>query len=427
MRYISTRRKSPPATFDQAVLRGQAPDGGLYVPVSVPQHPLPSGKDVENLADLARQVLPMWIGREVNADLARDVFSIEIPVIDLGARASEYDGIHVVELFHGPTGSFKDFAARFLSRWLSTEMPPPEGGRIVLVATSGDTGSAVAEGFSGLPRTSVVVLYPYEGVSAYQRAQLAKSREGVFPYAVRGSFDDCQRAVKEAFRDHALSHAGLTSANSINIGRLLPQMLFYFWSAMQVECPDPIFVVPSGNLGNLCAGLMAGNSSMPDARFIAATNKNRYLLDYLANSDAEARPVKRSLSNAMDVAVPSNLERIVRLFGRTDLKTLVSGVSISDKKTRETIHKVWSETGYVADPHTAVGLKAALTTKSSRRPRLVMATADPAKYNELVREVTGVKEAIAEEPSEAIHEEVIDSGLGVLRHLILDIVDRNKT
>jgi threonine synthase len=427
VRYISTRRKSRPVTFGQAVLRGQAPDGGLYVPVSIPERPLPAKEDAATVAQLAQHVLPTWIGRDLDPDLAKDVFSIDIPVVDLAERNPKYRGMYVAELFHGPTGSFKDFAARFLARWLSTELPPPEGGRIVLVATSGDTGSAVAEGFSGRPGTSVVVLYPEEGVSPFQRAQLTKPREGVHSYAVRGSFDDCQRAVKEAFNDGALSHIGLTSANSINIGRLLPQMLFYFWSAMRIDRTDPVFVVPSGNLGNLCAGLMAGKSAMRDARFIAATNENRYLVDFLRDAESQPKPVHRTLSNAMDVAVPSNLERITRLFSRSELTTRLTAMAVNDDETRETIRKVWSDTGYVADPHTAVGLTAALASGTAGdRATIVMGTAHPDKYRELIHEITGLPEAPAAEEADVPLEQVIDPGLPALREVILDILDRSK-
>ena len=422
MRYSSTRGESPAVTFDRAVIEGQAPDGGLYIPISIPDKPILGLRDASSPAELARRFFPDWIGKKVDAALADEAFAIEIPVVDLGATSSEYDGIHVVELFHGPTGSFKDFGARFLARWLSSEIPSPRRTRIVLVATSGDTGSAVADGFAGQPDTCVVVLYPFEGVSAYQRAQLTKPRQGVFSFAVRGSFDDCQLAVKEAFRDPALSELQLTSANSINIGRLVPQMLFYLWAALRVDCKDPVFVVPSGNLGNLCAGLLAGRSSMPTARYIAATNRNRYLIDYLNDEEAEVCPVQRTLSNAMDVAVPSNLERMTHLFSRRELLSLVSGRSVSDDETRDTMRRVWSETGYVADPHTSVGLAAALGSNRDR-PALVMGTANPDKYGELVDEVTGRAVRPLTSWDGELDENVIDAGLPPLRRVILDIVE----
>lgn len=423
MEYVSTRGRDEGVSFDEAVVRGQAPDGGLYVPTHIPPHPLKEDRDVRSLAELAVRFLGGWTGRTVDDHLARDVFSFPIPVVDLGEMSSAYAGIHVVELFHGPTESFKDFGARFLARWMAASRSDPSRVRVVLVATSGDTGSAVADGFSGQEGTVVVVLYPSKGVSPYQREQLTRQRAGVYPLAVRGSFDDCQQAVKEAFRDPSLRHMELTSANSINIGRLVPQMLFYAWSALRVDCADPIFIVPSGNLGNLCAGMMAAASGIPDATFLAATNHNRFLIDYLADSKATPAPVKPSLSNAMDVAVPSNLERIVHLFGGKELNARLTGASVSDADTRDTMTKVWSETGYVADPHTAVGIRAALRSARSERPRLVMGTASPRKYADLVRQATGQdiddSTPVASQPKEV----EIDKGLPALRRALDQIAE----
>lgn len=378
-----------------------------------------------NVAALAAMVFPKWVGREVDQALLEDAFAIDIPLVNLGERSSAYAGISVVELFHGPTGSFKDFGARFLARWMSSQLPPPLHGRVVLVATSGDTGSAVAEGFAGRPNTSVVVLYPHKGISSYQRLQLTKPRPGVRAFAVKGSFDDCQRSVKDAFRDPALSHLELTSANSINLGRLVPQMLFYLWSAAKADVRDPLFVVPSGNLGNLCAGLMAGRFAIPDARFVGATNRNKFFVEYLKDRQAPARRVVRTVSNAMDVGVPSNLERIAHLFPRPELLKVVEGRAVSDPQTRATMKKVYEETGYVADPHTAVGLTAALASRRKIDRRiLVMSTAKPEKFRELVDEATG---RTSSAPSDGgVEDTVIDPGLPTLRQVILQTIESTR-
>lgn len=426
MRYLSTRGQTPEVSFDDAIQCGQAPDGGLFVPETIPSLSEPNILDGGDLAELACRIFPAWIGRSVSRELAGDAFSMPIPITHLGERAAAYKGIHVVELFHGPTESFKDFGARFLARWFSSLPHTSEKQRIVLVATSGDTGSAVADGFSGQAGTSVVVLYPCEGVSRYQRAQLTKPRPGVYPFAVRGSFDDCQRSVKEAFLDAELSHVGLTSANSINIGRLVPQMLFYLWSAGKVGAKEPLFVVPSGNLGNLCAGMMAARSAIPRARFIAANNQNRFFVDYLAAAEAVPGAVVPSLSNAMDVTVPSNLERMIYLFGREGIRQMVTGTSVTDEETCRTMTTIHSDTGYVADPHTAVGLTAALRLRGSEDdPVLVMGTAHPAKYSELVLKTTGVEVGRHEDDEPRPDENIIEPGLRALRPIILDIVERD--
>ncbi len=383
VRFTSTRDPSIDVSFKEAVILGQPEDGGLFVPAQIPHSDLQRWSPTDPLAAIARAILPDWIGDDAALDVDFEaVFSIPVPRIDLGTRDDEFEGISVVELFHGPTGSFKDFGARFLAAVVSAERRRSRRPAVVVVATSGDTGSAVAEAFSGIPGLVVVVLYPKDGVSAVQEAQLTRSgMDGVYAYAVEGSFDDCQAGAKSALAEGNPA-ADILSANSINIGRLLPQMLFYLKSAaIRGETP---FVVPCGNLGNLTAGLLARSGALPAARFVAVTNTNDYFVRFIEAAEADLRDVRKTLSNAMDVSRPSNLERITSLFSREELSTFLSAESVDDETTRQTMLKTYESTGYVADPHTSVALTAALR----RGGGTVIATADPSKYRELVLETT---------------------------------------
>ncbi|MDX1494594.1 MAG: threonine synthase, partial [Longimicrobiales bacterium] len=298
----------------------------------------------------------------------------------------------VLELFHGPTHAFKDVGARFMAGLMASLEAPAKGGvRTVLVATSGDTGGAVASAFHGLVGYRVVALFPQGGISERQRRQMTTLGGNVRAVAVDGSFDDCQRLVKEAFRDQDLSREqGLTSANSINVGRLLPQAFYYVHAAARLDSPH--FFVPAGNLGNLCAGLLAWKAGMPAAGFTAAVNENRGFVDYLEGADFKARPSVPTTSSAMDVGDPSNLERIRWLFGGEDqaVRRHVSGVSVSQEEVARCIGDLYRRTGYVADPHTAVAYEAASRRgDNGGRPRVVLATAHPAKFPDTVEQAIG--------------------------------------
>lgn len=381
MQLVSTRTPTNTATFLEAVHAGLAPDGGLYVPVAIPRF-----GDVRDLLQLDFQtrsveILHRLLGDEfergVTDTLARSAFTFPAPLVPVADRVA------VLELFHGPTLAFKDFGARFLARVLALGA----GGRprTVLTATSGDTGAAVAQAFHGLPGVQVVVLYPKGRVSPLQERQFATCGGNVLALAVEGAFDDCQRLVKGAFEDAELvSRLGLTSANSINIARLLAQTLYYFEAAAQAEAGRPLVVsVPSGNFGNLYAGLLAQALGAPIHAFVAATNANRVVPDYLDSGAYQPRASVATLSNAMDVGAPSNWERIFALFGgdHDAMAAALRWGSCTDAETEQTIVAL-DRAGYLADPHGAVAHRVLQANLREGEQGVFLATAHPAKFSE---------------------------------------------
>lgn len=331
------------------------------------------------------------------ADIASDALNFDAPVVAL--ESGPWSDTYVLELFHGPTLSFKDFGARTMARLMNYFLQDQEEPLTILVATSGDTGSAVADGFAGQEKIRVVLLYPKGQVSPIQEQQLITKRSGVQALAVQGTFDDCQRMVKEAFVDPDLAHVPLSSANSINIARLLPQMLYYFWGFRQVGSPDTHFCVPSGNLGNLTGGILATLSGLPVPRFIAAHNANDFFPRHLSEGWMTFQPSVRTRSNAMDVGVPSNFERLRHLLQGDELQRRIWGTSVTDTETLTTMRQVYEETGYVADPHTAVGLEAVQRYRKASgqaAPMVVLSTAHPAKFPETVRDALGIESPVPE-------------------------------
>lgn len=390
--YISTRGGTP-VSLAEALERGLAPDGGLFVPVELrPLGPPPpeAGRSLADTARWAGSALLPDVDAHVLAEVAQDALSFETPLVEVE------DGIHVLELFHGPTHAFKDVGARFMAR-LMTRLLPADRTRTVLVATSGDTGGAVAAAFHGVPGYRVAVLFPKDGVSERQRRQMTTLGGNVTALAVDGTFDDCQRLAKESFLDSSMSERfGLTSANSINIGRLLPQAFYYVTATLALGWSGdaPRFIVPCGNLGNLCAGLFAHHSGMPASGFVAATNANRMFVDFLESGDTSPRRSIPTASNAMDVGAPSNLERITWLYREAPdaLHRDLSGHAVTEEQTADTIRDVHRRTGYVLDPHTAVAYHAALTARAAggrRPPLVVLATAHPAKFPDVVEQMIG--------------------------------------
>ena len=400
-------------TFREALFLGQAPDGGLFVPESL--EPLPASKlramKEMSFGERAFVVASHLLGDELGNELATDMLTDELATDVLHQVVHEAvsfpaplrpleSGVHVLELFHGPTCAFKDVGARFMARAMSALRPDDAGPVTVLAATSGDTGGAVAHAFFGLPGVHVVVLYPQGRVSSRQEAQFSTLGGNVTALGVRGAFDDCQRLVREAFADAALCAAhGLTSANSINIGRLLPQVFYYVHAWAEVERRmsmagrDLVVSVPSGNFGNLTAGLMTRALGVPIARFVAATNANSVVPDYLASGSYRPRASVATLSNAMDVGDPSNFRRIRHLFGGDlhALRRVVAGSAWTDEETRECIRELWRRRSVVVDPHTAVGLLG-LRRELADRPDavgVVLGTAHPAKFAEVVEPLTG--------------------------------------
>ena len=384
MKFRSTRGKSPAVRVSEAMVMGLAPDGGLYVPESFPHSEF---KGVAELAAVASSVLaPFFAGdpleRELDA-ICRTAFDFPVPLRMLKRDTA------VLELFHGPTAAFKDFGARFLAACFA-RLPGPE--RTILVATSGDTGGAVAAAFHGKPGIRLKVLFPTAGVSPRQRKQLTCWDGNVESFAVRGSFDDCQRLVKAAFNDPKLrARYHLTSANSINIGRLLPQLTYYARAALEYQKlnhAEPAFIIPSGNLGNSVGALWARRMGFPIRRVCLATNANRAVADFLAGGAWQPRPSVRTLANAMDVGDPSNLERVRALYAsEAELRRDLSALSVSDAEIREAIRRGDRDWGQVWCPHTATALHA--REREAERDFILVATAHAAKFDEIVEPILG--------------------------------------
>lgn len=398
MRLCSTAGRAPAVTFSEALLSGLAPDGGLYLPDTIPTLSPEDLRACQGLSfqELAGRLARQWLADEFEASvidrLVSDALNFPIPVVRLD------HGLHLVELFHGPTLAFKDFGARFLARFLGHILESRHQQATILVATSGDTGSAVARGFAGVPVVRTVVLYPAGKVSPFQEAQIATVGGNVTAVRVPGTFDDCQRLVKAAFLDPSLERLRLSSANSINIGRLLPQSFYYVFAslALAAEPGAPVAcAVPSGNLGNLTAGILAARLGAPISAFVAATNANDVLPEYLDTGVYRSRPSILTLSNAMDVGDPNNFVRLSRLCGDvTGMRAMVSGERVTDAQTRQEIQNTYTRCGYVLDPHGAVACAAARRWGASRDPRpplVALATAHPAKFADTIAAVIGVE------------------------------------
>ncbi len=401
MKYYSTNRKSPEVSLGEAVIKGLAPDNGLYMPERITPLTadelgrLPQMDFREIGRTVARRFLDGDIPEEALDEIVNGTLEFETPVVEVEP------GIHSLELFHGPTLAFKDVGARFMARTLRHFLKQSERTVHVLVATSGDTGSAVANGFLGIEGIRVHVLYPKGKVSPIQECQFATLGRNVTALEVEGTFDDCQSLVKTAFLDDPLNEKMLlTSANSINIARLFPQTFYYFNAYAQLRragVTGPIvFSVPSGNFGNLTAGLIAVRMGLPDVRFIAANNANDIFLEYLKTARYTPRPSVRTIANAMDVGAPSNFRRIMDLFG-ADHKAvcdLIEGAAYADAEIAETMKACHDATGYVADPHGACALRALKELMHPGETGVFLETAHPAKFKETVEEIIGTDVAI---------------------------------
>ncbi len=440
MRFLSTEGRSPAADLAAALRQGLAADGGLFVPDALPPLPrsffdeLPGKSLHESATAVVRHLLGADLAAPVLESIVEEALDFPIPLVRLSGR------VHVLELFHGPTLAFKDVGARFLARLLEQTRDDTKE-LTVLVATSGDTGGAVAQAFFGVEGTRVAVLYPRGKVSALQERQFTTLGGNIRAFAVDGVFDDCQRLVKAAFADRELRRRlGLTSANSINVGRLLPQTLYYFHAAAQLEAlgrrvagprvagPPLLFSTPSGNFGNLTAGLMAKALGL-GSRFIAATNVNDVVPEYLRTGIYSPRPSAPTISNAMDVGDPSNFARIRYLY-RDDPDRLhadLVGRSYDDAATAAAIREVDSEHGYLMDPHTAVGYLALLDVLAGRpadTDGIVLATAHPAKFREVVEPVIGreieLPPRLASRLDHPVLSEELANDVGELKARLLD-------
>jgi len=396
MRFVSTAGRAPPANLRTALFDGLAPDGGLYQPASLEMLPDAAvnrliGNTLHDSALLlARHLMGDELDEDRLASIVEGALDFPIPLKRLDEQT------FVLELFHGPTLAFKDVGARFMARLMAAFRSESDVPLTVLTATSGDTGGAVASAFLDVPGIRVVVLYPEGQVSPLQERQFTTLGGNVTAIAVAGTFDDCQRMAKEALASEELRReTPLTSANSINVGRLLPQIFYYFhaWTQLADPAADVLVAVPSGNFGNLTAGLMAKRLGLPVARFVAATNVNDVVPRFLDSSRFQPVASVRTISTAMDVGDPSNFSRMDTLFGgdAAKMREVVVGSAHTDEDTRGAIARVHEEHGYVLDPHSAVGYLG-LEAARARRPGtvgIVLATAHPAKFAATVEPVIG--------------------------------------
>ena len=399
MKYYSTRdneRKSPFSLKD-AAFAGLAPDGGLFIPEYVPQVDM---AEVERLADISYADMATYLAQTLFDDIpAEDMERLVKDAYDFPIRLNSFaEGLYNLELFHGPTYAFKDFGARFMGRMLGYLN---DGEPItILAATSGDTGSAVAHGFYGVDNVRVVVLFPDGKVSPLQEAQMTTLGGNIFPLKVAGNFDDCQRLVKSMFQDKELrSKVRITSANSINLLRWIPQSFYYFYAYCQwkkVTGKDsPTVVVPSGNYGNLAAGMLAKRMGLPIKDFVAASNANDVVPEYLQTGEYRPRPSVRTVANAMDVGAPSNFERMMWLCGSQydAMVAEMKGYSCSDQQIKDAVAEIYNEYGYVSDPHSAVGYLAA---KEFSADGFWLSTAHAAKFCEVIEDAVGIMPELPE-------------------------------
>ena len=396
MQYYSTNSQSPKVDFKQATIKGQAPDKGLYFPEQIPMLPKEFIENITNYSDeeIAYQVIKPYVGDAIpDAELRRivgETINFDIPLVKVT------DTIFSLELYHGPTLAFKDIGARFMSRCLGYFVKDLNKKVTVLVATSGDTGGAVANGFYDVDGVEVVILYPSGKVSSVQEKQLTTLGKNIHALEVSGTFDDCQQMVKQVFTDEALNEKlFLTSANSINVARWLPQQFYYFFAYKQWAQKNnpPVIAVPSGNFGNICAGILAHVSGLPVKHFIAACNANDVVPAFMETEKYEPKKAVATISNAMDVGNPSNFIRILEIFHHqfTSLQNVLSSCSITDAATKDTIQKVYQEEGYLLDPHGAVGFLA-LHQYLQNHPAekgIVLETAHPVKFYDVVEPVIG--------------------------------------
>ena len=410
MNYYSLNKKSPNVSFKDAVVNGLAPDRGLYFPENI----TPLSKEfIENISDysnieIAYEVIKQFVGDQIPTETLKQIInetlSFDFPVVSIEENVS------TLELFHGPTMAFKDVGARFMARCLGYFNRNNNDQLTVLVATSGDTGGAVADGFLDVKGVDVVILYPSGKVSDIQEKQLTTLGKNITALEVDGVFDDCQEMVKTAFLDNEITPI-LTSANSINVARWLPQMFYFFFAYKQVckQQKEVTFSVPSGNFGNICAGIMAQKLGLPIKHFVASTNINDTVSNYLANGIYEPKPSKATISNAMDVGNPSNFIRIQELFSNNiaALKKAFSSYSFTDDETREAMKTIYKKNDYIADPHGAVGYLGAKEYQKENPDTLCifLETAHPVKFLDIVENTLNVQIAIPEQIKSVINKE----------------------
>ncbi|OAB78981.1 threonine synthase [Cochleicola gelatinilyticus] len=411
MKYYSLNGEAPQTSFKEAVIRGIAPDKGLYFPEQIKPLPKSFFEDIQHYSkeEIAFEMIQQFIGNEIPAsalkEIIQDTVSFDFPLV------SVTENIASLELFHGPTMAFKDVGARFMARCLGyfSETSKEKKEVTVLVATSGDTGGAVANGFLGVEGVKVVILYPSGKVSDIQEKQLTTLGQNITALEVEGSFDDCQAMVKKAFLDESIiKNRSLTSANSINVARWLPQSFYFAYAYQQrKDFSKPlVFSVPSGNFGNICAGMVAQRLGMPVAQFVASVNSNDVIPSFMESGTYSPKPSVATISNAMDVGDPSNFIRIQKLFNN-DFKALskvLTSYSFSDKETKNAIQELYDKHNYIADPHGAVGYLGLqkYLKNNSEEEGIFLETAHPIKFLDVVENSTGIKLEIPKHIQELI-------------------------
>ncbi len=432
MKFYSTKRTAPETNFREAIFKGLPEDNGLYLPESIPQLSEKFINQLSNysLPEIAYEVASKFVGDEIPASsltsLVEEVMNFEIPLVEIEQN------IYTLELFHGPTLAFKDVGARFLARCLSHFVAQSQEKLTILVATSGDTGSAVANGFYGVEGIDVVLLYPSGKVSKIQEMQLTTLGNNITALEVNGTFDDCQKMVKEAFLDKELKNRkNLTSANSINVARLIPQSFYYFHAYAQLDnvSKPVVFSVPSGNYGNLSAGLLAKKMGLPIHKMIASSNINKIVPEYLEQGVFEPKSSEMTISNAMDVGNPSNFARMYDWYNESveAMREDIEGFWFSDESTRKVMQEVYSKTNYMLDPHGAVGylgLTSFINQKESNVTGIFLETAHPAKFKDVVDSTLGksieIPSALADCMKKEKQSTVIEPGVEHLKSFLLD-------
>ena len=408
MKYYSTNKQAPEATLHEAVVKGLASDRGLYMPKSIKTLPQEFFNDIDKMSfqEIAYTVADAFFGEDVDAESLRkivyDTLAFDCPIAQVS------DNIYSLELYHGPTLAFKDVGARFMARLLQYFIRREGKEQVnVLVATSGDTGSAVANGFLGVDGIHVYVLYPKGKVSKIQESQFTTLGKNITAIEVDGVFDDCQALVKSAFMDKELNeHMKLTSANSINVARFLPQAFYYFNAYARLKAlgkaDNMVVCVPSGNFGNICAALFGHAMGLPIKRFIAANNANDIFYNYLQTGKYEPKASRQTIANAMDVGDPSNFARIYDLYkgDHAKITSLISGATYSDDQIRETMKDCYAKTGYILDPHGACGYRALNEQLKDGEVGVFCETAHPAKFKDTVDPIIGTSVEIPERLAE---------------------------
>jgi threonine synthase len=433
MNYFSLNKKAANTPFKEAVIRGLAPDKGLYFPEHIDALPKSFFDNIDNLShtEIAFQAIKQFVSPDIPEavlkDIIEDTLCFDFPIVELDKNIS------TLELFHGPTMAFKDVGARFMARCLGYFNANNTNEVTVLVATSGDTGGAVANGFLGVKGVNVVILYPSGKVSAIQEKQLTTLGQNITALEVDGVFDDCQDMVKNAFLDKDLtSKMQLTSANSINVARWLPQLFYFMFAYKQLHKTynDIVFSIPSGNFGNICAGMMAQQLGLPIQHFVASNNANNVVTEYLKTENYSPKPSVQTISNAMDVGNPSNFIRIQEIYNNdfSILKEHLSSYSFTDDETRSALEYIYKTYNYIADPHGAVGY---LGCKSHLKHHpeahcVFLETAHPTKFLDVVEQVIQTKIALPPQIEAVMHKEKVATRISTYTELKTFLMDRNN-